>query len=42
MLEILRQDLDMKYVVAKCIPRLLPPEEKEHHAAVTNDAGRTV
>ena len=35
--EILTQDLDMKRVMAKFIPRLLPPEQKEHHTTVAND-----
>ena len=35
--EILTQDLGMKPVVAKFVPRLLLPEQKEHHAAVAND-----
>ena len=32
--KILMQDLGMKHVVAKFIPRLLLPEQKEHCAAV--------
>ena len=41
--EILMQDLGMKCIVAKFIPRLLLPEQKEHRAAVANDdAGRMV
>ena len=35
--EILMQDLGMKHVVAKFIPQLLLPEQKEHRAAVAND-----
>ena len=35
--EILMQDLGMKRVVAKFIPWLLLPEQKEHCAAVAND-----
>ena len=27
----------MKHVVAKFVPQLLPPEQKEHRAAVAND-----
>ena len=34
--EILMQDLGMKRVVAKFVPRLLLPEQKEHRAAVAN------
>ena len=40
--EILMQDLIMKYVSATFILRLLLPEQKEHRAAVANDAGRIV
>ena len=40
--KILMQDLGMKCVVAKFIPRSLLPEWKEHRAAVANDAGRAV
>ena len=36
--EILTQDLGMKHVVAKFIPWLLLPQQKEHHVVV----GRTV
>ena len=39
--EILTQDLGMKRVVAKFIPQLLPPEQKEHRAAVANDLIQT-
>ena len=39
--EILTQDLDMKHIVAKIIPQLLRPEQKEHHAAVANDLIQT-
>ena len=39
--EILTQDLGMKHVVAKFVPQLLPPEQKEHHAAVANDLIQT-
>ena len=35
--EILTQDLGMKRVVAKFIPRLLLPEQREHRAAVADD-----
>ena len=38
---ILTQDLGLKRAVAKSILRLLPPEQKEHRAAVADDAGRT-
>ena len=41
MLEISRQDLDMKYVVAKFILQLLLPEQKEHRTAVANDLIQT-
>ena len=40
--EILMQDLGVKRIVAKFIPQLLLPEQKEHRAAVANYAGRTV
>ena len=40
--EILTPDRGMKHVAAKFIPWLLLPEQKEHRAAVANDAGRTV
>ena len=40
--EILTPDRGMKRVAAKFIPWLLLPEQKEHCAAVANDAGRTV
>ena len=36
------QDLGMKCVMAKFVPWLLLPEQKDHRAAVANDAGRTV
>ena len=35
--EILPQDLGMKYVVAKFVPWLLLPKQKEHCAAVADD-----
>ena len=35
--EILTQDLGMKQVSAKFVPRLLLPEQKEHRATVAND-----
>ena len=35
------QDLGMKRVVAKFIPQLLPPEQKEHRAAVAIDLIQT-
>ena len=41
MLEILRQDLDMKYVVAKFILQLLLPEQKKYRAVVANDLIQT-
>ena len=34
--EILMQDVGMKYIIAKFVPWLLLPEQKEHHAAVAN------
>ena len=40
--EIVMQDLGMKHVVAKYVAQLLLPEQKEHHIAGANDAGRTV
>ena len=40
--KILMQDFGMKHVMAKLVPQLLLPEQKEHHAAVAIDAGRTV
>ena len=40
--EILTQDLGMQCVVAKFFPRLLLPEQKEHHAAVANDLIQTI
>ena len=39
--EILMQDLGMKCIVAKFIPWLLLPEQKEHHAAAANDLIQT-
>ena len=39
--EILIQDLGMKHVVAKFIPWLLLPKQKEHRAAVANDSIET-
>ena len=41
MSEILTQGLGMKCVVAKFVPRLLLPEQKEHCAAVANDLIQT-
>ena len=35
------QDLGIKCVVAKFIPWLLLPEQKEHHAAFANDLIQT-
>ena len=35
------QDLGMKCVVAKFVPWLLLPEQKEHHVAVANDLIQT-
>ena len=35
------QNLAMKHVVVKFIPRLLLPEQKEHSAAVANDVIQT-
>ena len=35
------QDLGRKWVVAKFIPLLLLPEQKEHDAAVANDLIQT-
>ena len=37
MSKILKQDLGIKCVVARFIPWLLLPEQKEHRAAVAND-----
>ena len=37
MSKILMQDLGMKCVMAKFVPWLLLPEQKEHHAAVADD-----
>ena len=39
--EILTQNLGMKYDVAKFVPWLLQPEQKEHRAAVANDLSQT-
>ena len=39
--EILTRDLGMKHVVAKFVPWLLLPEQKEHCAAVANDLIQT-
>ena len=39
--EILMQDVGMKYIIAKFVPWLLLPEQKEHHAAVANDLTET-
>ena len=41
MCEIVTQDLGVKRVVAKFIPRLLLPEQKEHRAAVADDLIQT-
>ena len=40
--EILTQNPGVKCVVAKFIPQLLLPEQKEYHAAVTNDLIQTI
>ena len=40
--EISMQDLGRKRVVAKFVPQLLLPGQKDRCAAVANDAGRTV
>ena len=39
--EILTQDLGMKHVVAKFVPQLLLPEQKEYRATVANDLIQT-
>ena len=39
--EILMQDLGMKRIVAKFIPQLLLPEQKEHLRAAANDLIQT-
>ena len=39
--KILTQDLGMKRVVAKFLPQLPVPEQKEHHAVVANDLIQT-
>ena len=39
--EILTQNLGMECVMAKFVPRLLLPEQKEHRAAVANDLIQT-
>ena len=39
--EILTQDLGMKHVMAKFVPCLLLPEQKEHHATVASDLIQT-
>ena len=39
--EILTEDLGMKHVLAKFVPQLLLPEQKEHRAAVANDLIQT-
>ena len=39
--EILMQDLGMNCLMAKFIPQLLLPEQKEHRAAVANDLIQT-
>ena len=41
MSEILKQDINMKHVVAKFIPWLLLQEQKEYRAAVANDLIQT-
>ena len=41
MSEILTQDLGMKHVMAKFVPCLLLPEQKEHHATVASDLIQT-
>ena len=41
MSETVVQDLSMKRVLAKFVPQLLLPEQKEHHAAVANDLIQT-
>ena len=41
MSETLTQDLGMKRVVAKFVPWLLLPEQKEHRAVVANDLIQT-
>ena len=41
MSKILTQDLSMKCAGAKFALQLLLPEQKEYHAAIANDAGRT-
>ena len=40
--EIVMHDLGMKHVVAKFIPWLLLPEQKEYCAAIANDLIQTV
>ena len=42
MSEVLMQDPGMKCCLEIFVPRLLLPEQKDHHAAVASDAGRTV
>ena len=39
--KILTQDLGMKCVMAKFIPQVLLPKQKEHHAPVANDLIQT-
>ena len=39
--QILMQDLSMKSVMAKLVPQLLLPEQKEHRAAAANDLIQT-
>ena len=41
MFEILTQDLDMKCLIAKFVPQLLLPEQKEHSAAFANNLIQT-
>ena len=35
--KILTQDLGMKYIAAKLVPRFLLPQQMQHHAAIPND-----
>ena len=39
--KVLTQDLGMKHVMAKFVPQLLLPKQKEHRAAVANDLIQT-
>ena len=41
MSEVFTQNFDMKCIIAKFIPRLLLPEQKEHCASVANDLIQT-